>query len=1835
MALYACNRKDQLQVDKTNFTDEVALQQNLIFTFNHDVVPDSLLNKWDTVAYVHFEPRVQGKFKWNAPNELTFSPNLGFRPSTDYQAKLTKELGNVKGAEKQGVDTEKMLAFHTPYLKLSSTDFVWTKNSGGAIEALFNLNFNYKVNPNEVGKLLRLKIDDKETAFHVTTSSATDIIQIAATQTQATKWDGKPAELTVQTGLKCAESAYVSTEPMTLRTEIPSKTNFQITQAVAEYELEDGFIHVYTNQAVETKNMTNLISVNPKVDFKVEVQDYGFLIKGKFSPGTYQLRISNEIRGIFGGALKEDYQQAVVFGEMQPSISFVSKKGLYLSSNGSKNVGIKIINVPKVRVVVYKIYENNMLSFFHYNGLNGSYGGEYNEGEEYYDDSQPELYIDENDNPYGDAVLDREYDSHQLGKAGDVQLLNLDLKELNDYKGVYIVKVTSTEDQYLKASKLVSVSDVGLIARETDNEIVVFANSILTAKPLTGVKLSLISSNNQNIYQAETDGDGVAKFTDIKTKAPNFRVQMITARHGGDFNYLHLGQTRVETSRAEVGGVRDNPSGYQAFIYGDRDIYRPGETMHLNTIVRDGAWKTMPNVPVKVKIVLPNGKEFSTIKGTLNEQSAFNTSVKLPVSTVTGSYQVEVYTSNEVLLNSKSISVEEFIPDRIKVNASLSKESVKTGEKIEVKATALNLFGPPAANRNYEMTLTLSRKYFAPEGFTDYNFSLNGTEKKTFEQIVRQGTTDAEGNLSESFDIPEEYQNLGLLQGTAFTTVFDESGRPVNRVNRFDVVTQDAFYGIRYFDSYVDTRQSLQIPLVALNKDGKTLSNATGRVKVIKYNWQTVLEKNDNGSFRYVSQRKEQVMDERTVKFNGGRATYAFLPNLSGEYQLQLSKPGVDSYVTQEFYAYGYGNTQNSSFEVNTEGQITIEPDKKTYEVGDEAKVLLKTPFAGRMLVTVERNKVFDHFYVDTDKKSASVTIPVKAEYLPNAYMTATLIKPLDDGVSTPGSIPLTVAHGFVPFSVEKKESRLPLSITAAAQSKSKTKQTITVKSRPESDIEVTVAVVDEGILQLKNFQTPNPHDFFYQKRALEVNSYDLYPLLLPEYSGKKSSPGGDGYDLQKRVNPLTNKRVQLVAFWSGTLKTNGSGEATYTVDIPQFSGDLRIMAVAYKEDAFGSAQANMKVADPIVVSTSLPRFASPNDQLQVPVTLSNTTKQTANATVLIKATGALSVNGSAQETITIQPNSEAQVQFAVNAKESVGNGQVEVEVNGLNSTFSETIDLTVRPITSLQKVSGSGVASAGKTATFSLANSFIPSTASGKLIVSKSPVVQFANNLDFLLQYPYGCVEQAISAAFPQLYFADLTKSILQTRSTTNMANSNAAYNVQEAINKLQTMQLYNGALSYWPGGGSESWWGSTYAAHFLLEARKAGYDVNGKILDRLLSYLQQQVKKKQTEAYFYYESAAQAQGSTARSFRKTRLIAPKEIFYSLYVLALGAKQDVATMNYYKREASSTNRGLLALDSKYLLASTYRLLGDQASFTTLLPKAFEGEVSETAFGGSFYSYLRDEAISLNALQEAEPNHPQIPMMARHLSEQLKREYSDRYHSYYYSTQEQAWALLALGKLSKKAAESDVRAEIKAGGTSLGTFSGPDLVLKQGVVGKNISITPSGTGNLYYFWQAEGLSTSNEVKEEDNFLQVRKSFLDRFGRPVSGNTFQQNDLVVVKINLVTTDGSTVENVVVTDMLPAGFEIENPRISSFPEMTWASNAATPDYQDIRDDRINLFTTATGRGQTFYYVVRAVSKGTFRLGPVSADAMYNGEYHSQNGVGEITVAGKNGAVGMDGK
>ncbi|WP_425423217.1 alpha-2-macroglobulin family protein [Spirosoma spitsbergense] len=1815
LLLLQCSRLpfNEVAVVGSNFGDVVQQTQNLTFTFNKNIGPTNQFGDWDSTQYVRFIPAIQGKFKWTAPNELVFSPTKALDPATDYRAELTDNL--LKRSDKKDLKISgDAIAFHTPYLQLASVENWWSRSrETGQPVAKTRLNFNYPISSAEVAGKVTVTTDDKALTLQMAPGDAPNTVALTLTNAPAQK-NGQPLLVRVDKGVKVPNTAYVSKEVVEATSTLPSRFKIDIADVQTSYENAQGIIRVITTQTLQADGrLSALYTIQPAVETTAELTENGFIIRGNFNEAdTYVLTLTDQIRGELSTQLEEPVTRDLFFGKMPASIQFTNKKALYLSSKGAHNVGLNIVNVPNVQVKIAKVYENNLLSYFRNNryedyreNASGDWGpsGTFN----YSDDDQGDLST---------VLVNKTVETADLPKVRGVSALNLALPDANnEFRGVYLVSVDSKDEAYLQANQLVSLSDIGLVAHQTKNEVFVWANSIHTAEPLQGVEVTLVSNNNQSVYTLKTDGSGFVKFDKVTEKAPGFKIALLTARTSDDFNFLFLPDTQVETSRFDVAGKYDNESGFDAFVYGDRDIYRPGETIHFNTVIRSQSWQSVGEIPVLIRILTPNGRELQVFRKTTNAQGAVTTDVPLSPATVTGSYSIEVLNANNVLLASQSVSVEEFVPDRIKVDVLTDKSTYKSGQTITLSATATNLFGPPAADRSYEMELQLKRKAFAPKGFEEYDFDISNSQSganagkdDVFPKEVRQGRTNANGQATEKFPIPALYQDIGLLEAKLFITVFDENGRPVNRLRRLDVLTQDTFFGTRLPDRYVATNTPVSPELVALDPAGTVRASASAAVDVVRYDYQTVIEKESNGGqIKYTTKRREKSVYSNVLMFKGGKASFRYVPTVSGEYEIRVRRPNAVNYAATGFYAYGYGSTSASSFEVSQEGQVLMTLDKPVYQTGDKAKVLFKAPFDGKLLVTVERNSVLEQVWLKTTNKSAEWSFSVGSTHLPNVYVTATLIRAIDNT-----NLPLTVAHGFAPVPVQDADTKLPVTITAATQSRSKTKQTITVKTAKNA--QVTLAVVDEGILQLKNFKTPDPHGFFYQKRALEVGSHDLYALLYPELSLKStSSVGGDGYDLEKRVNPLSNGRVQLVALWSGILETGSDGEATFSVNIPQFSGDLRVMAVAYKDNAFGSANTNMKVADPIVISSGVPRFLTPGDQLELPVNLSNTTKQVATVTTKLSLTGPLVADSLSTQKLTIQPGRESRAIFRISAKQAIGAGTITITANGLNETFTEKTEITVRPAASLQKTTVSGAVAGGKSQTLQLAGNratdrFLPGTSKASLTLSRSPVVQYGRELSYLLGYPHGCIEQTISKAFPQLYFADLAKQLNTNTYFVRAGDSdlNPATNVRQAIQTVESLQTPGGGFSMWPGMAVVSGranvdnWATAYALHFLAEAQEAGYEVRPSVTTQAIDFLTTLTNRPATENDITFDEAG------GRTFRK---VASRTNIYALYALAIAGKPNRSAMNYYKQ-----NSGLLTPDSRYLLASTFFRVGDTRSFSALLPKKFTDNTTGRQTAGSYASPIRNLALVLDVLVETDGNNIQIPTLARQLAGALKQ-------ATYLNTQEASFAFLALGKLSRQSANSTATATVSVGKTVVGALNGPLLTIKRVPTNTPLNLAAQGTGNVYYFAQSEGIPANGKITEEYNGLRVRRSYLSRAGEPL--DNIRQNDLVVVKITLASTNGLTIENVVVTDLLPAGLEVENPRLSEPRDMPWIQKPATPDYFDLRDDRINFYTTATGTEKSFYYLARAVSRGQFVVGPVSADAMYNGEYRSYNGARILTV------------
>ncbi len=1853
---------------ETNFADVVDPEQNLTFTFADDVVADSLVGKWDTTRVIAFTPRVPGQVRWISPRELTFSPQRPFAPATAYTARLLPAVlpPPAAGGKAASLPADVSFQFQTPALALAVAHAYWAGTAGiaGAAEARVQLQFSYPVRPAEIEKRLRVQVGGAAVPAHVVTTGnpTTDLI-IALPKLN---WSGafeSPVPLTVRVaaGLPVPGSATQTPQILTISTEVPAANELLISEMTGAFAQGQGRLNIFTTQPVLIDDVPALVSLTPAVPFSVKALDNGFQLVGDFAAAkTYEVRVSGQLRGAFNTTLGADVKQVVSFGAPPPRVAFADANRLYLGGAGARNLALELAGVKRVQLTVTKVYESNAQAFMKTGESYGyDYSSEYSGGGEEgtYEDRGYRYY---DTDAVGDELFSRTMDVASLPRQGTARLLHLSLQELETtrpLKGLYVVRVRDTERRWLQASQVVVVTDIGLLARQSRAGLLVLASSVATAAPLPGVAISWYSTTNQVVARGTTGADGTLTISadeigkslggfnqqqdfgaenhkprvpgeyyeggsDANAPRPDgrttnrFELGLLTATKDDDFSLLDLNRSLVDVARYDVGGLLSNAARYLAFCYGDRDLYRPGDTIRAQTLVRHpDDWQPVTGVPLRIRLVLPTGRPYQTQRLTLDAQGGAGTRFLIPATVMTGRWTLEVLTANDVLLASRKLSVEEFLPDRMRVQLAVGRPRVPPGQTQTVSLTATTLFGPPAANRRYEVEFSLRAKPFAPKGYDDFDFALSNFPQgvlEAAERVMKQGDTNDQGRATDlTYTVPNNLVGMGLLTGTAFATVFDETGRPVNRIAEYEIPTQDGLVGLGRFEAWRGLNQPLAVPVVVLSAAGKPLGGQPLTVEVVRRVWETVVER-EYGRFAYNSQARDQVVLRQALSTGpDGRATLNYTALASGEYEVRVWPTGTGGNggrVAASFYAYGVGNASANAFAVNAEGRVDIAPDKPRYRVGDRAKILLKAPFKGKLLVTVERDKVLQRYTVETSGRAASVEIPLTAACRPNVFVTVTAIRPHAPGAADTG--PLTVARGYQAVLVDAPDAKLPVKITVAEKSRSQRALPIAVKTAPHARL--TIAVVDEGILQIKDFQTPDPYGYFYQRRALEVLGYDLYPFLFPERTVGPvgAAVGGDAANLARRINPLTSKRVRLVSLWSGELKADAAGNARFVAPIPQFSGALRVMAVAWHNDGFGAAEAEVKVADPVVISAALPRFLSPRDTVDVPVTLTNTTNGAATATATLAVSGPLRIVGSPTATARLRPNAEAQVRFRVVAPAGVGTGTVDVRVQALGATFRDRTDLPVRPAAALTSTAQSGTIAGGASQTIDFgAGAFLPGTVRARLTVARSPLARFADDLRYLIQYPYGCLEQTVSAAFPQLYYADLAQALGQApgHAGAQATRFNPQWHVQEAIRKLEAMQQPDGALSYWPGGTETNWWASAYAAHFLTEAQKAGQPVSRPVLEKLLAYLTAQTRPRPTAR----ETLVNAQGQPV-----ARVIAKREALYSLYVLALNQQADAAALNYYK-----ANLPLLAADSRYLLAAALQISGNAPAARAVVPAAFSttAQAAGRSMGGDFASPLRDEALGLLALLEVAPTHPTVPTLARRLSQQMAG-------ARWLSTQERAFALLALGRQARRDAASTVTATLTQGARQLAAFSGAPLTLDKGLTGAAVGVKTAGKGPLYYTQEVEGIPADGRaVALADENLLVRRTLLDRTGAEwPAGHVFRQGELVVVRL-LVQSAATVaqVPNVAVSDLLPAGLEIENPRLGVQRNLEWATSTFEPDYLDVRDDRLNFFTTATPAPKVYYYLARAVSAGTFEQAPVTAAAMYDATYRSASGGGTVRV------------
>lgn len=1747
---------------------------------------------WSSTPYITFTPAIPGKFIWSDSSTLIFSPDAPLPGDAKFTARLNTAL-LTQMAGMKAFDGDDEFSFGTESFTMKSAEFFYDRiGEKRQVGIKANLEFTYAVEPHDVANAITLSIDKQ--AAGISRVVTTEKNRIIAVELGTTTQLDKEREISID-----FDKSLLSPETGTrIKMERPFVYKLPALAELKIYGHEFGFdgttswVRIKTSQEVMKDDVNGFIAFDPKRDFTVESDAQGFVLRGQFEPGVaFRLVVRKGLESVLGGRTQHDYEADVVIGNVQPSFRFASS-GSYMLLTGQRMLEMKTVNLSALKIRVSQVFQNNLVFFLDQGRYYDYYYYDYNEDEGDYPRNKYRFSLGN----FGRVMSD---DSISIASALNREVttsfdMNPFLK--NEYKGFYLVEIANPAEAWRSTSKLVVVSDIGLIVKQSADEITVFAVSLETNQPAAGVLVSVISTTNQTIAAKKTESDGAARFANFKETRKGFVPKLVVAELDNDFNFINFSDYRVETSRFDVGGKSDGQGEYDAFLYGDRNIYRPGETIYVSGIVRN-LTNTLPAaMPIRMKIFSPRGTLLRESQHTLNDAGSFETSYRTAGVAQTGECRIDLYTGNNLFLTSYKVSVEDFVPDRLRVSLKASAEKAKPRETITYELQAFNFFGPPAAGRSYEFEGSFAVIPYRSKNFPAFRFYDDAASNYSGAPDIFTGKTDEEGKATVAFTLPERLTSTGLLRAHARVGVFDESGRPVYQTGQTTVYPKNYYIGVQNRGGYyVSPNAPQKMQIVAVDMNDTAIKGFKARVDLLRYEWHSILRRHEqSGTLRYVSERREILVKSDKITLGDKPAEYTYSAPRSGDYAVRVSKDGDDGYNQFSFYSYSWGTSDVTSFEVDPEARIDVVFDKKAYEPGERARILFQAPFNGKMLVTVERNQVYSHRYLDVKENAASMELAIEEKFLPNVYVSAVLFRKVKEQ-----EIPLMAGHGFAPLMVEKKSNKLELTINAPQKIRPKTKQEVTVTAN-DRDVYLTLAAVDEGVCQVKNYKTPDPYGYFYERKALQTSTYDFFRDLLPEpvRTNERSSVGGGEDELMaKRVNPLGVKRFNPVALWSGIVQTDGNGRATVSLDVPEFNGELRLMAVAYKGDRFGSVQQAMKVADPVVITPALPRFLSPNDSLAMIVTAFNTTEKPVTLTFDVAASGGVTVAGRAPS-LEVGPNQERFTAVGLKTSHEIGKATVTVRTSAFGEKVEATTDLPVRPISAFASDAISSFVDGGKSASHDIGDDYLSFHRKAYVTVSPYPVANFAKELKYLVGYPHGCLEQTVSKAFPQIYLRDiaviLDPTILNTGSPT--------YFVNEAITKIASMQGTGGAFSYWPGEHYYNNWSTVYAAHFLLEAKKAGYAVPEATLKNALVAVRGIALSKQTRDFYYYQG------------QKTvvKRIADKSALYAVYLLALNGTPEKAIMDFYRNE-----KHLLTSDTRFLLAGAFAHGGDRKTFLSLLPPEFGSEQSVRESGGDFDSPVRANALILNVLLDTDLNNPNVPRYMEYLSKTYR---TDRW----YSTQDNAFTLLAFGKAARMASTTKVEGTISVGSKEF-IYKGGNQKFDVEPFGKKVTLAMKGDGRAYYSIVTEGIRKDGKMRIEDKGLRIRREYLDRSGAELSLASVKQNDLLVVRLTL-NASVDHLENVAISDLLPAGFEIENPRLTETTAYSFIKNPSVPEYLDIRDDRINIYTNITrgGRVKTFYYLVRAVTPGIFQHAPVVAEAMYNAEYYSAHGQGIVRVA-----------
>lgn len=1742
-----------------------------------------------------FEPKIKGKTIVVNQRLIEFIPSeiLPVNQFYDGEFKLDKIAEVASGFKKFSFQFATAQQKITTYIKglrsVSEYNYSLQKLEGDiSLSDFEEINLVRKTLKIDIdGKPLRFKLEriNESNSFNF---SVDNIAKLDEEQTIHIKWDGA----SIQSYSKGQESIKVT-----------ALGDFTLSQSTV-IENEDQMVELrFTEPILSSQNLEGLIAIEGinNLSFKVNRNLVTVYLPNRLE-GIKKLTVSAGIKNTEEAKMLEEVTDILTFQKASPQIRLKSSGSILPNSQGLI-FPFEAIALKAVDVRIIRIYEKNVHHFLQVNELNG----------------RDEL------TRFGKVVAEEKINLVKNGKLNlnqwNTHVINLE-KLINAEPGaIYQValkferayttcdcdslKMIETEkkstqndwnernwhqygfngystwsygrDQnpcedayyYGKAIKRnILASNIGMIFKldEAKNGHV-FLSDMVTTNPTAGATVYFYDYAKKLIASVKSNEKGMAR---VHLKRKPF---IMIAKKGRQRAYLKLTDGHVNSlSKFDVSG-QHTQKGLKGFLYAERSVWRPGDSLFINFILQDQNATLPKNHPIGFKFYDPSGNviyEKTTAKNSANFYD-FRTATTL--DSPTGSYRAIVSIGNRNFV--KSFKVETVKANRLKIDLEITQN--QNSDSCRIIAKWLHGASAKGLRANVQVQLKPMRTRF--KGFKNYVFDSPIRSGSLSNKTIFNGKLNASGESTFKSQLSTMQEASGMLQAQYTLKVYEKSGefsidRKMNSHSPFNTYVGLQAPNLDKYGSTLTTNKKQTFQVVTLNKEGKLKSTEKLHVKIYKVDWNWWYD--GTKDFATFTARNGVVLyKEINLSTENGKSEFSLnIPDEEyGKYLIIITdKNGGHQTGQLIHFDWPYWSRANRS---NTEfaSMLNFATNKQKYVKGEMVKVSFPSSSSGRALITVETSeKILKKFWVKTQKGETKFEFSATASMAPNAFVHVALLQAHN---MTKNDMPIRM-YGVIPILVNDPNTHLKPMILMKDKIRPESKTAITVKEKNGKKMTYTLAIVDEGLLDITNFKTPNPWSVFYAKEALGIKTWDLYDDVIGAYAGKLNhliSIGGDG-EVVVGDGPKANRFKPMVRFL-GPFELPAGGAKKHIVNIPNYVGSVRVMVIARDKQAYGKAQKTVAVKKPLMLLATVPRVIGPNEDFVLPVTIFAMEKNIKNVQVKVTVNSYFELKNG-QKSIQFSQIGDEVVNFSLKTKNKVGVGRISITARSGNEISYQEIEIDVRPSNPVIFDSKEFQLKAGELINTNLLMDGLIGTNRGIIEISTSPPINLEKRLDYLIQYPHGCVEQTTSSVFPQLFLDDLVS--LNARENRNIAN-----NIRKGLKRLQLFQTSDGGFSYWPGEVNVNSWGTNYAGHFMLEAELKGYRLPANMKQRWLKY-----QKKAARNWTLTGNKSNQLGQA----------------YRLYLLALSNHPEVGAMNRLREERELSNM------AKWRLASAYAIIGQVETAKKMIKSAKENIPTYRELSNSFGSDLRDKSIVLE-VHSILDNHSQGVSLLKEIAGELN---SKRWMS----TQETAYSLLSIAKfcqLNSDAVDGELNYSIDGKKHNLrltkNTVHKITVPAIKSIKNREIQLKNAKNALLFVTLTVAKIPKVHSVKKEFSNLKMWVKYTNINGKEIDASKIKQGTEFIAEVKLWNPSKTHYKEMALNQLFPSGWEIHNTRLYG--------NKGTRNktrYQDIRDDRVlSYYSLRPNETKIIKIILNATYKGRFFLPAVYTEAMYDHSIHAQ--------------------